>query len=98
MTLIILQVVKKKHFVACLANKSSKIKMKIFSNQPGLQLYTGHKLNFKSKRKKLSFFQGLCLETQHFPNSPNQKNFPTTLSKPNKKYRLFTNYKFEKMI
>lgn len=48
--------------------------MKIFSNQPGLQLYTGHKLNFKSKQKKLSTFQGLCLETQHFPNSPNQKN------------------------
>ena len=72
--------------------------MKIFSNQPGLQLYTGHKLNFKSKRKKLSFFQGLCLETQHFPNSPNQKNFPTTLALPNKKYRLFTKYKFEKMI
>ena len=88
----------RKHFIACLANKSSKIKMKIFSNQPGLQLYTGHKLNFKSKRKKLSFFQGLCLETQHFPNSPNQKNFPTTLPIPNKKYRLFTNYKFEKMI
>ena len=63
--------------------------MKIFSNQPGLQLYTGHKLNFKSKRKKLSFFQGLCLETQHFPNSPNQKDFPTTLAIPNKKYRLF---------
>ena len=89
---------RKKHFVACLVNKTSKIKMKIFSNQPGLQLYTGHKLNFKSKQKKLSTFQGLCLETQHFPNSPNQKNFPSTLVLPNKKYRLFTNYKFEKMI
>jgi len=89
---------KKKHFVACLANKASKIKMKIFSNQPGLQFYTGHKLNFKSKKKKLSIFQGVCLETQHFPNSPNQKNFPTTLALPNKKYRLFTIYKFEKMI
>ena len=86
----------KKHFVACLINNISKIKMKIHSNQPGLQLYTGHKLNFKSKQKKLTSFQGLCLETQHFPNSPNQRNFPSTLVLPNKKYKLFTSYKFEK--
>jgi len=89
---------KKKHFVACLINRISKIKMKIYSNQPGLQLYTGHKLNYKSKQKKLSSFQGLCLETQHFPNSPNQRNFPSTLVLPKKKYRLFTNYKFEKVL
>ena len=89
---------KKKHFVACLINNISKIKMKIYSNQPGLQLYTGHKLNYKSKQKKLSSFQGLCLETQHFPNSPNQRNFPSTLVLPKKKYKLFTNYKFEKLL
>tara|TARA_B100001250_G_scaffold381503_1_gene373877 strand:- start:141 stop:1097 length:957 start_codon:yes stop_codon:yes gene_type:complete len=90
--------IKKKHFVACLISRTSKVKMKIFSNQPGLQLYTGHKLNFKSKQKKLSNFQGVCLETQHFPNSPNQKNFPSTLVLPNKNYKLFTIYKFEKLL
>ena len=89
---------KKNHFVACLVNNESKIKMTIFSNQPGLQFYTGHKLNFKTKQKKLSPFQGLCLETQHFPNSPNQKNFPSTLVSPNKKYKLFTNFRFEKIL
>ena len=89
---------KKKHFVACLVNNESKVKMKIFSNQPGLQLYTGHKLNFKSKQTKLLPYQGICLETQHFPNSPNQKNFPSTLTIPNKKYKLFTNFRFEKIV
>ena len=88
----------KKKFVACLLNNNSKIKMTIFSNQPGLQFYTGHKLNFKSKQRKLSSFQGLCLETQHFPNSPNQKNFPSTLALPNKKYKLFTKFIFEKIL
>ena len=53
---------------------------------------------FKTKQKKLSPFQGLCLETQHFPNSPNQKNFPSTLVSPNKKYKLFTNFRFEKIF
>jgi len=44
-------------------------------------------LKFKSNKKKLSPFQGLCLETQAFPNSPNNKNFPNTVLKPNELYK-----------
>ena len=58
----------------------------IKTNQPGIQFYSGQHLRYKSSKKTLSPFQGLCLETQAFPNSPNNKNFPSTLVSPKKKY------------
>ena len=89
---------KKMQTVALLINKETKLKLKLKSNQPGLQLYTGHKLTKFKNPKSLSPFQGICLETQHFPNSPNEKRFPSTLVIPNKKYVIKTDYIFEKLI
>jgi len=76
-----------KNYVATLRNKKNDIKIDFFSNLPGVQLYTDHGLKYK---KKLKPYQGICLETQYYPDTPNKKNFPSTLIKPNKRYTCFT--------
>ena len=83
---------KPKNFVASLVNRESKIKLDIFSNLPGVQLYTSQSLRYK---KKLFPYQGVCLETQFFPESPNIKKFPSTLIKPKKIYKYFTKFKIQ---
>ena len=77
---------KKQKFAACLWSPHSDILLSIRTNQPGIQFYSGQHLRNKSSKKTLSPFQGLCLETQAFPNSPNNKKFPSTLVSPEKKY------------
>ena len=64
--------------------------IQIFTDQPGIQLYTGNHL-----KKDFSKNQGLCLETQHFPNSPNIKSFPSTTIKANEDYYSKTSYHFK---
>ena len=76
-----------KNYVATLRNKKNEIELDFFSNLPGIQLYTGHGLKYK---KKLKPYQGICLETQYYPDTPNKKNFPSSLIKPNKRYTCFT--------
>ena len=85
-------VVKKniRNLVGNLKNRNSNIKVDFFSNLPGVQLYSAQNLNYK---KKLFPYQGICLETQYFPDAPNKKNFPSTLIKPNKRYTCFTKIK-----
>lgn len=85
-------VVKKnpRNYVASLRNNNNDIKIDIFSDLPGVQLYTSQGLRYK---KKLYPYQGICLETQFFPDAPNNKNFPTTLIIPNKNYTCFTRFK-----
>jgi aldose 1-epimerase len=61
----------------------------IRSTQPGVQFYTGNNLTSPFQRHG-----GLCLETQHFPNSPNQPNFPSTVIGPEKAYREVIEYRF----
>ena len=77
---------KKMGFVASLKCQSSKIQADFFSNQPGCQLYTSQFLKFQKGNNSLSPFQGVCLETQNYPNSANEKNFPSTLLKPLQNY------------
>ena len=79
-----------KNFIGFLKNNNSKIQISFFSNLPSVQLYTAQNLNYK---KKLFPYQGICLETQYFPDTPNKKNFPTTLIKANKRYTCFTKIK-----
>lgn len=71
--------------------------MEVFTEQPGVQFYTGNfldgRLTGKSGRP-YDFRTGFCLETQHYPDSPNQKNFPSTILKPGEKYTTTTIYKF----
>ena len=85
-------VVKKniRNYVGTLKNNNTNIQVDFFSNLPGVQLYSAQNLNYK---KKLFPYQGICLETQYFPDAPNKKNFPSTLIKPNKRYTCFTKIK-----
>jgi aldose 1-epimerase len=79
-----------RNFVGSLKNNNSEVQVDFFSNLPAVQLYSAQNLNYK---KKLFPYQGICLETQYFPDTPNKKNFPSTLIKANKRYTCFTKIK-----
>ncbi len=82
--------------VAVLSDSISGRKVEVFTTEPGLQFYSGNFLNgtFKtSDGKAIQKYAALCLETQHFPDSPNNPDFPTTLLKPGEKYHSITKYK-----
>ncbi|RYF97300.1 MAG: galactose mutarotase [Chitinophagaceae bacterium] len=72
--------------------------MEVFTTEPGLQFYTGNFLNgtLQNTRGGAKYIKhaALCLETQHFPDSPNQSTFPNTILKPGETYRQTTIYKF----
>jgi len=82
---------------ATLYEKTSGRKLLVFTDQPGLQLYTANfldgTLNGKSGKPYLKR-SSLCLETQHFPDSPNQPNFPNTILRPGETYQTKTIYQF----
>jgi aldose 1-epimerase len=71
--------------------------MEVYTTQPGVQFYTGNFLNGTLTGKNAQKYiqhSGLCLETQHFPDSPNQPTFPNTILKPGETYHEVTVYKF----
>jgi len=71
--------------------------MEFFTTEPGVQFYTGNFLDGTltgKGGKKYIKNSGLCLETQHFPDSPNQPKFPNTILKPGEMYKQTTIYKF----
>ncbi len=71
--------------------------MEIFTTQPGIQFYSGNFLDGKLTGKKGQHYLqhgGLALETQHYPDSPNQPSFPTTILQPGENYFQTTIYKF----
>lgn len=71
--------------------------LEVFTTQPGMQFYTGNFLDgslIGKSGKPYNKHAGFCFETQHFPDSPNQASFPTTLLLPNEKYEEKTIYKF----
>lgn len=71
--------------------------MEVFTTEPGVQLYTGNHLKgteIGNSGKPYTARTGFCLETQHFPDSPNQPDFPSTLLQPDDVYNSTTIYKF----
>jgi len=71
--------------------------MEVWTTEPGVQLYTGNFLDGTIRGKGGKVYQrryGFCLETQHFPDSPNQPEFPTTVLKPGGRYESTTIFKF----
>ncbi|WP_297703090.1 aldose epimerase family protein [uncultured Eudoraea sp.] len=72
--------------------------MEVYTSEPGVQLYGGNFLNGSSIGKSGNPYMkrnAFCLETQHYPDSPNQSNFPSTLLEPGDKYKSTTIYKFD---
>ena len=85
-------------FIASAFDEESGRLMEVYSDQPGLQFYTGNFLDGSLPQKKEGFYNfrsGFCLETQHFPNSPNQSDFPSVILNPNETYYSKTSYKFK---
>lgn len=67
--------------------------MKVFTDQPALQCYTGNWLEgVKGKTGHYADYAGFCLETQHYPDSPHRPEFPSTLLRPGKVYETTTIY------
>lgn len=76
--------------------KSGRV-MEVLTTQPGVQFYTGNHLPNSIKGKNgatYNYRYGLCFETQHFPNSPNQPSFPTTELRPGERFHQTTIFKF----
>lgn len=83
--------------VAHLTEESSGRTMEVITDQPGLQLYTGNNLDGTIIGKEDVVYGhrcGVCLEAQHYPDSPNHPEYPSTLISPDKPYRQFTSYRF----
>jgi aldose 1-epimerase len=85
--------------IATVTGDKSSIKMEIFTEEPGLQFYSGNfmsgnntMLGGRKDDKRTAF----AMETQHYPDSPNQPQFPSTVVKPGEVYKTVTIYKFLK--
>jgi len=71
--------------------------MEITTTEPGIQFYSGNFLDGTITGKGGRVYQkhfGFCLETQHFPDSPNHPDFPSTILEPGQTYRTTTVHRF----
>jgi aldose 1-epimerase len=71
--------------------------MEVYTSEPGMQFYTGNFLDGTLTGKNGIVYNqhhGFCLETQHFPDSPNQPEFPSAILNPGEEYAQKTIYKF----
>lgn len=82
---------------AKVTSPKSGITLEVYTNEPGVQVYTGNFLDGKVKGKKGIVYQqrtGICLETQHYPDSPNKAHWPSVILEPGKVYSSTCIYKF----
>lgn len=83
--------------VATLTDSLSGRIIDVYTSEPGMQFYTGNFLDGTIIGKNGIAYKkhyGLCLETQHFPDSPNQIDFPNTILQPGEMYKQQTVYRF----
>lgn len=76
--------------------KNSGRVLEVFTQEPGVQFYTGNWMDGTLTGKGWNYTRrcGLCLEPQHFPDSPNQPQFPNTILRPGEEYTSVMSYKF----
>ena len=82
---------------AKLTSPISGITLEMYTDEPGVQVYTGNFLDGKVKGKHGIVYKqrtGVCLETQHYPDSPNKKDWPSVILEPGKTYKSHCIYKF----
>ena len=82
---------------ATVYDSTSGIFMEVLTDQPGVQFYTGNFLNGMDRGKDGIYYKfrtALCLECQHFPDSPNEKTFPSVVLRPGETYTQTTVYEF----
>jgi aldose 1-epimerase len=75
---------------ALLAHTDSGRAMEVLTTEPGIHCYNGSSLSSSCHQP----YQGICLEAQHFPDSPNQALFPNTILQPGAIYHQKTVYRF----
>lgn len=83
--------------IARVTSPESGIQMETLTTEPGVQFYTANYLEGSKRGKNGVSYQkhaGFCLEAQHYPDSPNKANFPSTVLKPGDEYRQTTVYRF----
>ena len=82
--------------VAEVFDPASARRMIVSTTEPGLQLYTGNRLTGLPGKNGARYLarSGFCLEAQHFPNSPAEPGFPSTVLEPGQRYRQSTHYSF----
>ncbi len=88
---------KKVSIAASVYDPKSGRKMDVLTTEPGIQMYSGNFLDgtlIGKSGKKYEKRSGFCLETQHYPDSPNKPDFPTTILEPGRTYSTTTVYKF----
>lgn len=76
---------------------ASGISVEVYTNEPGIQVYTGNFLDGTVRGKKGKIYNqrtGVCLETQHYPDSPNKPEWPSVILEPGQKYNSRCIYKF----
>ena len=83
---------------AKVVSPTSGIVMEVYTNEPGLQFYAGISMTKAGDKGKLGVVYphrgALCLETQHYPDSPNQPAFPSVVHRPGEQYTSECNYNF----
>lgn len=82
---------------AILTDSVTGIKMEMFTNEPGIQFYAGNFLDGTVKGKKGIAYphrSAICLESQHYPDSPNKVQWPSVVVRPGETYRSHCKYKF----
>ncbi len=84
-------------FCARLKDPTTGRTMEIYTTQPGVQVYTANGLNGRLGAKGRTYpkFGAVCLETQHFPDSPNHPEYPSTVLRPGETYRQLTVHYFK---
>ena len=85
------------HAAATVFDPASGRTLEVTTDQPGIQFYTGNFLDGSLKGKGGTVYglhAGFCLETQHFPDSPNEPKFPGTILKPGETYHTTSTYTF----
>ena len=80
-----------------LVSPASGIQLEVFTNEPGIQIYSGNFLDGTVTGKSGIVYNqraGLCLETQHYPDSPNKPQWPSVVLRPGETYNSQCIYKF----
>ena len=84
--------------VALAYDAASGRRMLVFTDQPGMQLYTANGFGADDRNRDgspMKAHTGFCLETQHFADAPHHPDFPSTVLRPDETFQSRTIYKFE---
>lgn len=86
-----------RHLCALLTNEDASRSVEVYTTKPGIQIYSGNNIDGSEAGKggrRYRFREGICMETQYYPNSMNNRHFPSAVLRAGEEYRHTTIYKF----